>query len=182
MAKNNKTDIEETNTNNVRRSRPIAGSNAAYKSPYDLNFDPRVENYFKELGYGLRWVRCTKGGVGSNERINYYRAVGGELVTPEEVKKIDPAFLAGLTPFRYRDEFFDEDARDDRVAIQKGDLLLMKIPLEYGEARRQEQMQSLADKLNDTKVRYRTETGGAIKSDFRIGSHSGSTISSFFSS
>lgn len=184
MTKNTKVeDKKEQQNDRVRESRPKPGARAAYKSPHDINFAPELVEHFKSQGYTLRWVRCAVSGVGTNERINYYRSEGGDIVTPEEVRAVDGALLSGMTPYAYRDDMFDSGDRQQHTAIQKGDLILMKIPVEYTEARIRAQAEELDTKLNGSSERYRSETGGAVSSDIRIGgSHKGGAFNSFFRS
>ena len=131
---------------------------ATRRNPDDLSIPQVIIDYFKKQGYSLRWVTVVDAGTKtfSNRRINQFISVGGDLVTAKDIKQVDSSFLQGMVKYDYREEFADDDdsARGNQQGIRKGDLILMKIPVEYAKAKRQDISDTVNEQLNSSKKEY----------------------------
>lgn len=128
--------------------RPVTANR---RNPDDLSVPQPIQEYFRKQGYSLRWVSvvdiATK--TFSNKRINQFITIGGDLVTAKEIKEVDSSFLQGMVKYDYREEFADEEdeARGHQQGIRKGDLILMKLPMDYINARKQENADTVREQM-----------------------------------
>lgn len=131
---------------------------ATRRNPDDLSIPTMIIEYFKKQGYSLRWVAVVDAATKtfSNKRINQFITVGGDLVTAKEIKQLDSSFLQGMVKYDYREEFADDEdeSRGSQQGIRKGDLILMKLPLDYTNAKRQDLAQTTQDQINSSKKEY----------------------------
>lgn len=160
-----KDNTEEVAVSRSPRAAPMA--RAGYRDPNSIEIPLEMAKAFEKDGYFLRWVRIVDAGTkqATNERVNYFLTIGGEIVTPQEIKKIAPSFLTGLTKYEYREDFVDED--DDRgrggaAGIKKGQLMLMKIPLEYRTHKQKENREMVEEQLTAAQHEYKREGGSDV--------------------
>lgn len=118
-----------------RAPREIAAARTGYRTANALNFPPEMLAKYRNAGWDLRWALCVdyKTRQFTNARINELMQRGAEIVSPNEIKKLDPNFLIGLTNYDFREDFADDDdrARGSMQAVRKDDLILMRIPLAH---------------------------------------------------
>lgn len=148
-----------------RTPRSHAAIRAAARTRDSLEIPQEITEYYDRMGYTLRWVSITNAQkMQSNERINYFITVGGSIVTPQEVRALNPAFLSGLTPYEYREDFLLEDdrAKGSMLGIKKGTLVLMKLPKEYREMKIQDSEEAVKGLLYSTQREYLRQ-GGEVK-------------------
>lgn len=164
-----------------RAPRSVTSIRAAARNRDSLEIPQEITAYYDKMGYTLRWVSTTNSSkIQSNERINYFIAVGGAIVTPQEVRALDPTFLSGLTPYEYREDFLtDEDrSKGSTLGIKKGTLVLMKLPKEYREMKQQDSEEAVRGLLYSTQREYLRQ-GGEVK-DMKIKSGLVNTGRDFF--
>lgn len=144
----------------------------SYRRPNDLSIPKELAEFFEKDGYFTRWVSVVdaKTKEYTNARINHFLSLGGDLVTAQEIKSIDPAFLSGLTKHSYREEWAEEgDDRNSMVGIRKEHLVLMKIPVEYREYKQEENEKLVKDQLATAQQEYKRNDDAFVK-DFSHGS------------
>lgn len=166
-------DIEQKTT--ARPKRPIGGSRKNSMRSSSLTDIPEdVKAAFEAKGYATRWVRV----IGSNrmqdhERITYWMDRGGEIVTARELAAINRDFVLPLKKYSYFEEFADDEEtskRGELTGVQRGDLILMKIPLEFIEDKRAELKEMEEQRLGATERRYSeiTQGNGIHKNSVRV--------------
>lgn len=160
--RNNDTNKEEVVS---RAPRSNVAARAKYRDPNSIEIPQEVAEAFKRQGFKLRWVRIVDSRTkqATNERVNYFLTIGGDIVTPNEIKQLDSSFLTGLTKYDYREDFADE-ADDERakggiVGIKKGDLMLMKIPLDYIEDKQANNREMVEEQLTSAQHEYKRNGG-----------------------
>lgn len=163
--KNPKVDAKEEVISRAPRSNVQARARA--RDPNSIEIPLDLERAFKQQGYKLRWVRIVDARTkqSTNERVNFFLTIGGDIVSPQEIKKMDATFLTGLTKYDYREDFADED--DDRgkgsvSGIKKGDLLLMKIPLDYVQERLEANREMVEEQLTAAQHEYKRNGGADV--------------------
>lgn len=150
----------------ARPSRGIGGQHkAAYRNPYNTEIPKEIEKFFRSRGYTLRWVRVIhpKLKMPDHERVNYFLAIGGQLVTADDIRKIDPTFLANMTKYEYQDDFIEENNRGSTMGVKRGDLVLMQLPVAYTEEKRKDTERLMREQLRSTQREYQNETEGKYK-------------------
>lgn len=166
--------LEETVDRSPRASRSSdkkTFDRATFRRPNDLKIPEALEKAFEDRGYYLYWVSVVdnKSKSFDNSKLNYYLSIGGDLVTAKEIKDIDRTFLAGLTQYAYREEWADENERGDMHGIRKEHLVLIKLPLEYREFKREENRTLVKDQLATAQHEYKQKEDAFVK-DFKHGS------------
>lgn len=156
--------VESTTTeDSVDRSSRIKptktrSATALRRNPEDLQIPGPIADFFNKQGYSLRWVSVVDNQTKSfsNKRVNQFITIGGDLVTPADIKRVDSSFLQGMVKYDYREEFADDDdsERGNQIGIRKGDLILMKLPLDYIEQRREDNAQMIQDQINSSSKEY----------------------------
>jgi hypothetical protein len=150
-------------TESVDRSSRVSlsttrSATATRRNPDDLTVPEMITEYFKKQGYSLRWVAVVDAGTKSftNKRVNQFIAIGGDLVTAKEIKQLDSSFLQGMVKYDYREEFADDEdlSRGSQQGIRKGDLILMKLPLDYINSRRQEISDTVNEQIQSSQKEY----------------------------
>lgn len=153
----------------IGSSRPTRGIGgrykAAFRNPYSTDIPDEIKEAFARKGYSLRWVRVVdaKTKTVDHERIHKFLSIGGEIVTADEMRSIDKNFLVGLTKHTFREEFIDEEeqsARGSAIGMRKGDLILMKLPMEYIEDKRAYNIEAVEETLKAKQQVYKERTGG----------------------
>lgn len=161
-----KTPLTTTDKKQVasRAPRSNIAARARFKDPNTLDIPKEVSKHFESEGFRLRWVRMVDPATkqATNERINYFLTIGGDIVAPNDIKKLDPTFLTGLTRYEYREDFADED--DDRgrgaiSGIKKGDLLLMKLPVDYLDEKQEMNLEMVEEQLTSAQHEYKRNGG-----------------------
>lgn len=169
MSKKNTTDELESVSTGPRKTRGIGGRyKASFRNPFNTDIPDNVKQAFERAGYSLRWVRVVdpKTKTVDHQRIHNFLSVGGEIVTVSEMKRVDSEFLVGLTKHSFREEFADEEdqkTRGDATGMRKGDLILMKLPLEYIEDKRRYNVEAVEQTLAQKQQSYKDRTGGTYK-------------------
>ena len=153
------TSNEETVDRSSRMSlNTTRSATATRRNPDDLAIPQQIAQYFEKQGYALRWVAVVDIGTKSftNKRVNQFIAIGGDLVTAKEIKQLDSSFLQGMVKYDYREEFADDEdlSRGSQQGIRKGDLILMKLPLDYTKAKRAEIASTVEEQINTTKKEH----------------------------
>lgn len=145
---------------------------ASFRRPNDLSFPPALVEFMEADGYYMYWASVVdaKTKQFTNEKVNHYLSLGGQLVTAQEVKSIDPTFLSGLTKYNYQEEWADEDDRGGLDGIRKEHLVLLKIPVEYRDFRKTENRRTVEDQLAAAQQEYKKSSDDAIVKDFKHGS------------
>jgi hypothetical protein len=163
---------KEKETNSTPRpNRGIGGTKkAVFRNPFDTTIPEAIEQSFRAKGFSLRWVRVleptTK--MPDHHRVNTFLAIGGSLVTADQIKSIDRGFLSGMVKYQYTEDFADElDARErgSSSGIRRGDLVLMQLPLEYTEEKRKYNEQLSRERLTSNQRTYKERTGGQYNSE-----------------
>lgn len=177
--KDKQTEEETTQEETVDRSpRAARSSNRkkfdrnSFRRPNDLSIPAELDKYMRAEGYYLYWVSVVdaKTKQFTNAKINYYLSVGGDLVTAKEIKEVDASFLSGLTKYAYQEEWADEgDDRYSMDGIRKEHLVLMKLPLEFGEYKQEQNRKLVKDQLETAQMEYK-KNDNAFVEDFKHGS------------
>lgn len=176
-------EIKETKA--VRATRKIdRKSRANARALGSLQVPEAVESHFYEKGYKLRWVRCIEPKMRTfdNSNVSYILDIGGEFVTPQEIRSIDPSFMTGLGRFDFTDDMaFSEDEKRDATGIQYNDVVLMKIPKDYLDERQQMIDENTAAQL-DSAFQHTKRRGGTVQMKAKQGTvKMGSNGETFFS-
>lgn len=157
------TGTESTEEDAVDRSSRISpnttrSASATRRNPNDLSIPQVIVDYFKKYGYSLRWVSVVDATTKSfsNSRVNHFISIGGDLVTAKDIKAVDSSFLQGMVKYDYREEFADDEdlSRGNQQGIRKGDLVLMKLPMEYVKSLREDNARTVQDQIATTKKDY----------------------------
>jgi hypothetical protein len=146
---------------------------ASFRKPHDLSFPEALIKYMEEEGYFLRWAAIVdaKTKQFTNEKLNHYLSLGGELVTAREIKESAPEFLSGLTKYRYEEEWADlEDERNSVEGIRKEHLVLIKLPIAYRDFRQEENRRTVEDQLAAAQQEYKKSSDDTIVNKFDHGS------------
>ena len=157
-------EIKETKA--VRTQRKTSRvSRANYRAMGTLQIPEAIEAFYKEKGYKLRWVRCidpkTRGF--DNANLAYILDIGGDIISPKELRQIDPSFMAGLTRFDFTDDMaFEEDEKRDATGVRYTDVVLMKLPLEYLEER-QAAIDEQTQAQLESAFQHTKKAGGKVK-------------------
>lgn len=143
-------------------------SRASYRFADSLDIPENISKFYEEQGFRLYWVRCIdpKTRTFDTARISQKMSVGGAVVTPQEIKLIDPTFLLnGASRFQFSDEFGfgEEDQRTTYTGIRKSDVVLMKIPIEWDNERRAYKNNQASEALDAQPRRIKAD-GGIIES------------------
>lgn len=158
--------VEIKETKAVRAQRKTERvSRANYRAMGSLQIPEQLEAYYKEKGFKLRWVRCKEPKLRQfdNSKISFMLDIGGEFVSPKEVRAIAPSFMAGLTRYDFTDDMaFEEEEKRDATGVQYMDVVLMKIPMDYLEERREAIDEQTQAQLKSA-FQHTKKAGGKVK-------------------
>lgn len=133
-----------------------------YKPPSDLEIPESVKAKFLNAGFKLRWVRYKIQGELDQGNIFRHQKEGAEFVKPDEVTELkNSTQVASL------------QNAENLVTI--GDLALVKIPVEWAEARRkyyQEQSQNQLGTIKNELMKHNSKSmpiSDESRSDVKIG-------------
>lgn len=157
-------EIKETKA--VRAQRRMDPKNrASFRSMGSLQIPETLVSHFEEKGYRLRWVRCIEPKMRQfdNSKISYILDVGGDFVTPKELRAIAPSFMSGLTRYDFKDDMaFEEDTTRDATGVRYLDVVLMKLPIEYLEERQSAIQENTAAQL-ESAFQHTKKSGGKVQ-------------------
>jgi len=162
---------KDTRSTTTKERAVRTAERATYRAPGSLEIPDSIKKHFKGLGYDLFWVRCIdpKTRMFDTSRVSSKMSIGGSVVTPTEIREVEPSFLqGGFSRFQFSDDFgFDEgDDRQQFTGIRKDDVVLMKIPSDWVEERQQHKNALAADSLAALPNKVRTDGGSVKKMEF----------------